>query len=347
MVHLRKRDLLRLSSLACVAFALLLAVPTGTEAAAAEEGKRTYYYCAPYMDHPYIYDQHLGFKYAAQTLGVEVIRSGPSDFNTKAATEALEQVIARKPAGIVTVMWDGSLVPAVRQAMAAGIPVIVIESSVDEHGALTYIGLDNYMTGVETAQELVRVAGATGNLVIQGNWGASNTDQKRKGLEDYLTANTGWKIIADVNDEIVAEKSITGAKDAINNHPEVTAFVGLASSAGPGIAQAMEELGLPPGKIKIVCHDREDRTLEYIQDGYIQASLANKTAMQAYLAIGLLELYNNGRFMSVPISADNAAAGLNPFPNRITTGNVVITKDNVSTFMHENMDSYDTELYHQ
>ncbi len=315
--------------------------------AGAAEGRRTYYYCAPYMDHPYIYDQHLGFKYAAEKLGVEIIRTGPSDFNTKAATEAFEQVIAQKPDGIVTVMWDSSLMPAVKQAMEQGIPVIVVESAPENHGALTYIGLDNYQTGVETAQELIRIAGTSGNLVIQGNWGAANTDLKRRGLEEYLAANSDWKIIADVNDETSIELSITGAKDAVNNHPEVTAFAGLTSSAGPGIAQALDELGMAPGQIKVVCHDREDRTLEYIEDGFIQATLANKTSMQAYLAVALLELYNTAGYMDVPISADNRAANVNPFPATITTGNVVITKDNVANFTHEAIGTHDTELYHQ
>lgn len=309
--------------------------------------ERVYYYVAPYMDHPYIYDQHLGFKYAADKFGVEIIRSGPSDFDTKAATEAFEQAIAKKPDGIVTVMWDGSLVPAVKDAMARGIPVVVVESAVENHGALTYIGLDNYGTGVETAQELLRVAGESGKLIIHGNWGAANTDQKRKGLEDYLKAYPGWKIIAEVNDEANAEKAIAVTKDAINNHPEVTAFAGLSSTSGPGIAQAMEELDIAPGKITVICHDRNDKALEYIQDGYIQASLANKTAMQAYLAIGLLEMYAVNGFSSVPISADNAASHLNVFPKVITTGNVVITGDNVENFLHDNMGDFETGLYHQ
>lgn len=136
-------------------------------------------------------------------------------------------------------------------------------------------------------------------------------------------------------------------KDAINNHPEVSAFAGLSSTSGPGIAQAMEELDIAPGKITVICHDRNDKALEYIQDGYIQASLANKTAMQAYLAIGLLEMYTVNGFSSVPISADNAASHLNVFPKVITTGNVVITEDNVENFIHDNMGDFETRLYHQ
>lgn len=316
-----------------------------TEAPKVEAQRRVYYYVAPYMGHPYIYDQHLGFKFAAEKFGVEIIKAGPDGWDPKAATEAFEQAIAKKPDGIVTVMWDGSLLPAVKEARAQGIPVIVVEAAPADHGANTYIGLDNYLGGVETAQELIKVAGTSGKLIIAGNWGASNTDAKRKGLEDYLKANSSWEIIADVNDEANMEKSISVAKDAINSYKDVTAFAGLDSSSGPGIAQAMEELKIEPGKIKVVCNDREDLTLEYIQKGYIQASLANRTATQAYLAIAMLEMYNNNGFGQVPLSSDNASAGINAFPASVTTGNIVINKDNVDKFLHDKMGSYDTDLH--
>lgn len=308
--------------------------------------ERTYYYVAPYMGHPYIYDVFLGFRYAADEFGVKIIQSGPDGFDTQAATEAFEQAIAKKPDGIVTIMWDGSLTAAAKSAIEQGIPVIVMEAAPNDHGALTYIGLDNYQCGVDTAKELVNVAGNSGKVVLQGNWGASNTDAKLAGVKDFL-ADTGWEIIAEVDDQTDAQKAIEVAKGAINNHPDVTAFIGLNSASGPGIAEAMEELNIDPSNIYIVCNDREDMTLEYISDGYIDATLCNKTAMSAYLAISLFEDYWRFGLKDAPVSANNEAANLNIFPTVVTTGTFSITKDNVEEFRHENMDTYETDLYVQ
>ena len=323
------------------------AVSASKDVQAGSEGEmKTHYYVAPYMGHPYVYDQILGFKYAAEKFQCNIIPLGPDGFDTQAATEAFEQAIAKEPDGIVTVMWDESLVQAAKSAMDQGIPVIVIEAAPDEHGCLTYIGIDTYQDGVDTAEALVDLKGDSGNLIVQGNWGSTNIDVKLEGVKDYL-AGTGWNIIAEINDDSDTQKAIEVAKAALNNYDDVDAFIGLNSASGPGIAAAMEELGMKPGEVTVVCNDREDMTIEYIESGYIAASICNKTAMQAYMAVALLDMYYNAGYADVPISSDNAASGISVFPEIIYNGTFTITKDNIENLKHEMMDTYDTDLYAQ
>jgi len=315
--------------------------------AAADESKsaRTYYYVAPLMSHPYIYDQHLGFKYAAQTFGVKIVKMGPDGWDTSAAAQAFEQAIAKKPAGIICCLWDPSMVPGVKEARAQGIPVIAIEAIVPNAGVNTYIGLDNYQCGVDTAKELIKRAGAKGQLVVQGNWGASNTEAKLAGFMDYLKANSTWKVVTKVDDKANTEVSIEGAKSAFNNFKNLQGYVGLDSSSAPGIGAAMEELEIKPGSLTVITHDREDSTLEFISKGYVTASLINKTAMQAYLAIAYLELWYTKGFDKAPVSSDNKAANFDIMPQYVYTGTVTIDKTNVEYFKHNKMSKYDTKLY--
>ncbi len=315
-------------------------------APAATEEQRVYYYVAPLMGHPYIYDQHLGFKYAAEQFGVEIIKMGPDGWDTAAAAQAFEQVIAKKPDGIVCCLWDPSMVPAIKTARAQGIPVIAIEAIVPDSGVNAFVGLDNYQCGVDTAIELIARAGTAGNLVVQGNWGASNTEAKLAGFMDYLTENSSWKVVTRVDDKANTEVSIDGAKSAFNNFKDLQGYVGLDSSSAPGIGAAMEELGIEPGSLTVITHDREDATLEYIDAGYVTATIINKTAMQAYLAIGLLELWNTKGFSDVPVSGNNAASGFEVMPQLMYNGSVTIDKSNVEHFMHDRMDTYNTKLYH-
>ncbi len=307
---------------------------------------RVYYYVAPLMGHPYVYDQHLGFKYAAEQFGVEIIKAGPDGWDTAAAAQAFEQVIAKKPAGIICCLWDPSMVPAVKKARAQGIPVIAIEAIVPNSGVNTYIGLDNFQCGVDTAAELIKRAGTTGRLVVQGNWGASNTEAKIAGFMSYLTANSKWQVVSKVDDKANTETSIEGAKSAFNNFKNLQAYIGLDSSSAPGIGAAMEELNIKPGSITVITHDREDATLEYIDKGYVTASIINKTAMQAYLAIGYLELLYTKGFANAPVSDNNQNAKFEIMPQYVYTGSVTIDKSNVQYFMHNKMKNYNTKLYH-
>ena len=164
-----------------------------------------YYYVGVNNNHPYWYDVHQGFEYAAKQLGVTVIRTGPDDWDPQGQAAALEQVITKKPDGIITPVFDASLLPGLDAAAAAGIPVVAIESTMEGANVVSYIGLDNYDSGEKTAKKLVEYAGDTGKVVVMGNWGAANTDAKLKGFEDYLAANTTWEVIAKLDDKAVTE----------------------------------------------------------------------------------------------------------------------------------------------
>ncbi|MCB1445371.1 MAG: substrate-binding domain-containing protein [Rhizobiaceae bacterium] len=312
--------------------------------ALAQDAKgRTYIYASQLQGHPYLLDSLLGMDYAQSKFGVTVERLGPQGWDPVAGAEAVEQAIARKPDGIITTLWEPGAVPGIRRAMEQGIPVIVIEAvTPDNGGALTFIGLDNYAAGEDTAKELIKRGGDSGKLVVSGNWGASNTDAKLKGLTDYLAANSKWEIVGRVDDKATTSTAIDAAKTMFNTYPDLTAVVGLDSSSGSGICLAAEELEKDISGLTVIVHDREDAVLECINDGVIDATIINKTALQAYLAVEMLEAYNDKKvgLADVPISDDNKAAGVNPFPAAVYMGTEVIDQENVKHFMRASLPKF-------
>ena len=68
----------------------------------------------------------------------------------------------------------------------------------------------------------------------------------------------------------------------------------------------------------------------------------DKTALQAYMAVQMLEAYNDEKvgLADVPISANNKEAGVNPFPAAIFMGTEVIDGDNVDNFMRANLPKF-------
>ena len=320
-------------------------VSTAGSAPQVSQERQTFYYVAPGQGQPYCYDMHLGFKYAAAKFDVEIITGGSDDWNSQTACEALEQVIPKKPAGIITVAWDPAMNPGILKAQQAGIPIILVEAESGELGDL-YIGLDNVDAGRETADQLLKYGGNSGKLLVIGNWGSTNIDQKFIGLKERLRG-TGWQIVGDEDGECEAEASLMAAKNLLTNHPEATAFVGLDSACGAAIATAMDELGKKPGSLTVICADREDAMLEFIKSGHIQASLTNRTAMMCYLAVQFLIDVTRYGFSGIPITGNNKAAGISVYPKQVFTGNVVISRENVDHYDHNKMDSYNTPLYKQ
>jgi ABC-type sugar transport system substrate-binding protein len=311
----------------------LLAACISTSALA--ESKRTYIFAAGVLGHPYWNAAYQGFDYAAQKFGVDIKRAGPQDWNPPAQAEAVEQSIAKKPDGIIAVLWDGSSIPPIKKAMAAGIPVVVIEANLPDSGAMSFVGLDNYQAGADTAKELIKLGGENGKVVALGNWGASNTDAKFKGFSDYLAAHSKWEVLGKVDDKGTTNPAIEAAKSLLNTYKNATGIVGLDSSAGTGLGLAAEELGIDISKLTTVVNDREDAVLDYIHKGVIGASILNNTALEAYMAIELLEAYNDSKvgLAEVPISTNNKSAGATPMPENVFMGTVVVDKNNADYFL--------------
>ncbi|MEQ5829299.1 substrate-binding domain-containing protein [Sulfitobacter sp. NFXS29] len=327
---------------ALVAGALLASVAAAP--LVAQDGEaRTYIYASQLQGHPYLLDSLLGMSYAEDKFGVTVEPIGPQGWDPVAGAEAVEQAIAREPDGIITTLWEPGAVPGIKRAMEQGIPVIVIEAATADNGALTFIGLDNYEAGVDTAKELIERGGNSGSFVASGNWGASNTDAKFQGLVDYLDANSDWELAGRIDDKATTSTAIDAAKTMFNTYPDITAVVGLDSSSGTGICLAAEELDIDIEPLTVIVHDREDPVLECIEYGAIDATIVNKTALQAYMAVQMLEAYNDTSMglANVPISANNAEAGVTPFPSVMYMGTEVIDGDNIEHFMRGNLPELD------
>ena len=110
----------------------------------------------------------------------------------------------------------------------------------------------------------------------------------------------------------------------------------MEAAGGVGAATASKELGLV-GKLKIVSMDRDDGTLKFIEDGVIDGSVAQKSALMTFFGTVLMD---GLQYNPVPIVSDNKAAGIVPMPEAVDTGVIVINKDNAKMFYHTE-DPYD------
>ena len=155
-------------------------------------------------------------------------------------------------------------------------------------------------------------------------------------------ATTKEALAGRIDDKATTSTAIDAAKTMFNTYPDINAVIGLDSSSGTGICLAAEELEKDIADLTVIVHDREDPVLECIQDGVIDASIVNKTALQAFMAVQMLEAYNDQKIglANVPISADNKAAGVNPFPAQIYMGTEVIDGENVGQFTRANLPKY-------
>jgi ribose transport system substrate-binding protein len=75
--------------------------------------------------------------------------------------------------------------------------------------------------------------------------------------------------------------------------------------------------------------DRNPDMLPFIEDGTVDGSVAQKSYVESFLGVHLLHWFNTNTMKVVP---DFAKAGISPLPEKIITGVMRISRENVAEF---------------
>lgn len=128
-----------------------------------------------------------GVTAGAKDAGVQVDYHAPETFDMVAMSQLIDVAVNQKPDGLIVSIPDASaLGPSIEKAVAAGIPVISIDSGSDvskELGALLHVGQDEYSAGKAAGEKLNQMGGKTG-ICINQEVGNVSLDLRCKGFSD-------------------------------------------------------------------------------------------------------------------------------------------------------------------
>lgn len=282
-------------------------------------------------------DGKQGLDAACKSLGVKGEFLGPVEYDAVAQLKILEELIARKPAGIMCFPADDtSLNEPFKRAMAAGIPVVVVNHDVSDPTArYGFVGPDNRQVGQIGGRYALEYLKKK-NGSPKGKIAFMTTTNPAHGLRQagYMDILKPYPDIVDVQD--VDEKSdpaygLTVATQLIQAHPDLDLIIGVDATAGAATARALKETG-KAGKIMEMAMDRDDDMLPYIKDGTILSTLAQNSVLEEWTALYYLYwLVHN----TVPAFPDWKKAGAPQIPKITDTGVTLVTKDNVDFFFHK------------
>jgi ribose transport system substrate-binding protein len=279
---------------------------------------------------PFWADHRAGLEAAAADLGVKTTFTGPLDFDTAGQARQLDEIIARKPAGLLIFPGDAAaLAPGIDRAIEAGIPVACIIGDVPGSKRSVFLGISNFDAGRIGGEMLAEAIGGKGKVLL-GTFPAPSTLERVEGYKAVFAEKFPEIEVVDVvNDKADPSYAPTAYAQALLAHPDVVGIGGTDGDSGKGAALAVIEQG-KVGAVKIVAMDRNPDMLPYIVDGTIFGAVAQKSWLESYLAVHLLDWLGQSKIKIVP---DSAAAGINPLPDSVSTGVMRVTKDNVAAFM--------------
>jgi ribose transport system substrate-binding protein len=184
---------------------------------------------------------------------------------------------------------------------AKRILVITQDSDAPESDRALYLGADNRAAGRQ-AGELVKKALPQGGkiMVFVGKRELQNAQERFEGLKESLQGSKVEIIdlMTDDNDHIRAKDN---ALETLEKHPDIAGLVGFWSYNGPAILQAVKNAN-KVGKVKIVCFDDEQDTLDGIKEGAIFGTVAQQPFEYGYQAVQLMAKILNGDRSVIPES---------------------------------------------
>src|SRR5437667_6987574 len=132
-----------------------------------------------------------GVDQAGKDMGVQVVYEAPASatFDVVAMAHLIDSAVAAHPAGLVVSIPDpNGLGPSIKAAVAAGIPVISINSGSDvarSLGVLVHIGQTEYQAGLGGGQKMA-AAGVKHALCVNQEVGNAALEQRCKGFSDAM-----------------------------------------------------------------------------------------------------------------------------------------------------------------
>jgi simple sugar transport system substrate-binding protein len=233
-----------------------------------------------------------GVRDAGEEMGVRVDYQAVTAFDMVAMSHLLDAAVASRPQGLVVSMPDvDALGPSIRAAVAAGIPVISINSgghAFQALGVLAHVGQPEYDGGRQAGQRLA-AAGARIALCINHEVGNVALDQRCRGLGDAM-AEAGGKVsilAVDLSDPEDARQRVRGALAA---DPTVDAVLTLGTAGAEPTFQALRDAGRE-GEVRFGTFDLSPSVLEWLERGVVLFAIDQQPYLQGYMPIVLLTKY--------------------------------------------------------
>jgi simple sugar transport system substrate-binding protein len=233
---------------------------------------------------------------AAADLGITVEYHAPTRFDMIAMSQLIDAAVASAPDGLVVSIPDAdALGDSIRGAVAAGIPVISMNSGSDvraELGIPVHVGQTEYEAGLGGGQ-FMRDAGVTKAICVNQEVGNVALDLRCEGFADGLGEGIEVTVLAVSMDP-------TEIRGAVHAHfaanPDTDGVLTLGPSAAEPALDALEELELLD-QVSFGTFDLSPGVLEAIRDGKMVFAIDQQQYMQGYLPIVLLNLYHKHLLM--------------------------------------------------
>jgi ribose transport system substrate-binding protein len=229
----------------------------------------------------------------------------------------VENAVNRKVAGILLAPSDpDALIPAVKKAWEARIPVVIIDSQLSASAEKYYqafLATDNKKAGELAAKALIDKVGTTGKIAVMSYVAGAGSEIGRVGgFNDYIKANSKLQIVGPFYSQSQMATALNQTTDVLAANSDLVGIFGANEPTAIGMGRAIKQAG-KAGKVAAIGFDGNQDLQEFVKDGTLNATVVQGSYQMGEKGIDtLLKILNKDKVDKV-----------------IDTGVVVVTKDNI------------------
>ena len=262
---------------------------------------------------------NCGAQAMAASLGnMTVETQGPEKFDQTLQTPILNAVVQTKPDAIMMAPNDSKgMIEPIKAAIAAGVPVLCVDTTIDSDVQLADVSTDNVEGGRLAARGLADAIGKKGKVfVVNVQPGVSTTDQRGAGFKEEIAKYPDITFLGEefCNNDANVAAQITAAK--LQSDPDLAGIFGTNLFSAQGAAAGVREQG-KTGVVKVVGFDAGPQQVQDLKGNVVDMLVAQHPGEIGEIAIQLLhEFLTTGK----PIE-----------PKKYVTGTTLVTRENLDT----------------
>lgn len=291
---------------------------------------------------PWFVRMEVGVKeYAAET-GLNVYQKGTPEIDATLQAQLVADLIAQGVDAICVVPVDPqSLEPVLKRAMDAGIVVIAHEGASLQNVNYDIEAFSNAGYGAFIMDNLAEAMGGEGlyTTMVAHVTNASHNEWADAGVAHQKEAYPNMTLLEEeprVESEDNGDVAYNKAKELFKKYPELKGIMGTSSYDAPGVARAIQELGLVDKAFTSGTGMPADNK-GLLDSGVVKSLTLWDPALAGKAMISLAVKVLNGDAIEAPI--DLAVDGYNALTFKTDSktvlegqGWIVINKDNVDSF---------------
>ncbi len=266
---------------------------------------------------PFFISMDAGAQAEAKKLGVTLVYEGAETYSPSAQTPYVNAMVSRKVNALILCPTDlTAMIPPIKNAVKAKIPVITADSTITQTSLLaSRITSNNNQGGAAAADYLGNLAHGQGVVgVLDPSPGISTDKARVQGFINELHKKfPKMKAVIEYDNEQTTQ-AVTLAQDLLLRYStKLVGIFGTDDTSASGAAEGVRASG-KLGQVKIVGYDAEPAEVQDLKQGLISALIAQKPMLEGQLAVQYAVDKVEGKKV----------------PNFVQLANVVITKANLS-----------------